>query len=202
SSWYAPRTRLSRGAGDLHACRFALVRRLQTLTAPVSSGKPRHARINAESAPVYRLSLVSLLLLHPAFSASAGEFQFKDGDRVALVGSTLIEREQKYGYWELALTTRHPNKTINFRNLGWSGDTVWGESRVGFDLDNPQKGFERLRDGVLAVKPTVIIVGYGTNESFAGEAGLPRVQKRVDKKLGAVAPTQARVGMLAPPALL
>jgi len=151
---------------------------------------------------VYRLSLVSLLLLHPAFSASAGEFQFKDGDRVALVGSTLIEREQKYGYWELALTTRHPNKTINFRNLGWSGDTVWGESRVGFDLDNPQKGFERLRDGVLAVKPTVIIVGYGTNESFAGEAELPRFKEGLNKLLDAFAPTKARIVMLSPPQLV
>jgi hypothetical protein len=131
-------------------------------------------------------------------SLPAGEIQFKDGDRVALVGSTLIEREQKYGYWELAITTRHPDKNIIFRNLGWSGDTVWGESRVGFDLDNPQKGFERLRDAVLAVKPTVIIVGYGTNESFAGEAGLPRFKEGLNKLLDAFAATNARVVLLAP----
>ena len=130
--------------------------------------------------------------------ARAGEFRFKDGDRVALVGNTLIEREQKYGYWELALTTRHPDKNITFRNLGWSGDTVWGESRVGFDLDNPKKGFERLRDAVLAVKPTVIIVGYGTNESFAGEAGLPRFKEGLNKLLDAFAPAKARVVLLAP----
>src|SRR5262249_8046419 len=83
-----------------------------------------------------RLCVSLFLLLVSPFPARAGEFQFKDGDRVALVGSTLIEREQKYGYWELALTTRHPDKNITFRNLGWSGDTVWGASRVGFDLDN------------------------------------------------------------------
>jgi lysophospholipase L1-like esterase len=147
---------------------------------------------------VYRCFLCLLLIL-PLFSpAHAGEFQFKDGDRVALVGSTLIEREQEYGYWELALTTRHAEKNITFRNLGWSGDTVWGESRVAFDLDNPQKGFERLRDAVLAVKPTVIVVGYGTNESFAGEVGLPRFREGLNKLLDAFAPTKARIVLLAP----
>jgi hypothetical protein len=147
---------------------------------------------------VYRFYLPILVFLIWNSSLPAGEFQFKDGDRVALVGSTLIEREQKYGYWELAITTRHHDKNIIFRNLGWSGDTVWGESRVGFDLDNPQKGFERLRDAVLAVKPTVIIVGYGTNESFAGEAGLPRFKEGMNKLLDAVAPTKARIILLAP----
>jgi lysophospholipase L1-like esterase len=139
-----------------------------------------------------------LVFLALAVPLPAGEFQFKDGDRVALVGSTLIEREQKYGYWELAITTRHPDKNIIFRNLGWSGDTVWGEARVGFDLDNPQKGFERLRDAVLAVKPTVIIVGYGTNESFAGEAGLPRFKEGLNKLLDAFVPIKARIVLLAP----
>src|SRR5262249_28982177 len=90
----------------------------------------------------------------------------------------------------------HPDKNITFRNLGWSGDTVWGESRVGFDLDNPQRGFERLRDAVLAVKPTVIIVGYGTNESFAGEAGLARFKEGLNKLLDAFAPMKARVVLL------
>lgn len=147
---------------------------------------------------MHRFTFSSLTFLAVAATLPAGEFQFKDGDRVALVGSTLIEREQEYGYWELALTTRHPGKKITFRNLGWSGDTVWGESRVGFDLDNPQKGFERLRDAVLAVKPTVIIVGYGTNESFAGETGLPRFKEGLNKLLNAFAPTKARIVLLAP----
>jgi hypothetical protein len=159
----------------------------------------RRAGIEIRSRTVCRCLLLAVVLFTVALQARAGEFQFKDGDRIALVGSTLIEREQKYGYWELALTTRHPNKNITFRNLGWSGDTVWGESRVGFDLDNPQKGFERLVNAVLAVKPTVIIVGYGTNESFAGEAGLPRFKEGLNKLLDAFVPTKARIAMLAPP---
>jgi lysophospholipase L1-like esterase len=161
-------------------------------------GTSMHRGTCARTSVVNRhLLLLSLLLLAP-LSARSAEFQFKDGDRAVLVGSTLIEREQKYGYWELALTTRHPDKNLTFRNVGWSGDTVWGEARVGFDLDNPRKGFERLRDAVLEQKPTVIIVGYGTNESFAGEAGLPRFREGLNALLDSFAPMKARIVLLAP----
>ena len=37
-------------------------------------------------------------------------FVFKDGDRVVFLGGTLVEREQKYGYWELALTGLNKDK--------------------------------------------------------------------------------------------
>ncbi len=57
-------------------------------------------------------------------------FEWKDGDRVVLIGDTLIERDQKYGYLETILTAANPDKTITFRNLGWSGDTVRGLSRA------------------------------------------------------------------------
>ena len=42
-----------------------------------------------------------------------------DGDRVVLVGNTLIEREQRYGWWEAALVSAFPGKKVQFRNLGW-----------------------------------------------------------------------------------
>jgi lysophospholipase L1-like esterase len=142
--------------------------------------------------PSFFLALVSSTL------AATPRFSLMDSDRVVLVGSTLIEREQRYGYWETVLTQRYPDRNITFRNLGWSGDTVWGEARIGFDLDNPKVGFERLRDHVLALKPTVIIVGYGTNESFAGPVGLPHFRDGLGQLLDSFAPTKARIVLLAP----
>src|SRR4051812_35120722 len=71
-------------------------------------------------------------------------FDFKDGDVVALIGDTLIEREQTYGYFETELTESFPRKNIIFRNLGWSADTPLGESRASFDP--PEKGFDRLKE--------------------------------------------------------
>jgi lysophospholipase L1-like esterase len=126
----------------------------------------------------------------------AADFQFRDGDRVVLIGSTLIEREQRYGYWEAAITAANPDKNITFRNLGWSGDTVWGEARA--DFGSVADGYKHLIDHVKAEKPTVIIVGYGTNESFAGPAGLQKFKEQLAKLLDDLAPTKARLVMLAP----
>jgi hypothetical protein len=143
---------------------------------------------------------MSPLLLSAALAAlPAAEppLQLKDGDRVVLVGGTLIEREQVYGYWEAALTARHPDKNITFRNLGWSGDTVWGESRGSFG--GPAEGLKKLKEGVRGLKPTVLIVAYGGNESFAGKDGLPRFEKGLNDLLDALTPPDCRVVLLGPP---
>lgn len=139
------------------------------------------------------LSLAAGLFFSPA---SADEFKLVDGDRVVLVGNTLLEREQRNGYWETALTSRYPQANVTFRNLGWSGDSVFGEARASFD--SVSKGFERLRDHTLALKPTVILVGYGLNESFQGEPGLQRFTDGLNKLLDTLAPAKARIVLLSP----
>ncbi len=126
----------------------------------------------------------------------APPFQFQDGDRVVLIGSALVEREQYDGYWETALTSRHPDRRIIFRNLGWSGDTVGGDARAGFDT--PAQGYQRLLDQVRTLHPTVLVVGYGANESFAGAAGLPAFRARLAQLLDAVSPLKARLVILSP----
>jgi lysophospholipase L1-like esterase len=115
---------------------------------------------------------------------------------VVLIGNTLIEREQRYGYWETALASRYPDRNIVFRNLGWSGDTVFGEAQAGFGT--AADGFRHLKEHVEALKPTVIIVGYGANEAFAGEAGLPRFRAGLGTLLDALTPTKARIVLLSP----
>lgn len=97
---------------------------------------------------------------------------FRDGDRVVLLGNTLIEREQEYGHWEARLILANRDKTLQFRNLGWSGDTVWAESRGMFDP--PRQGYQRMLELVRELKPTVLIFGYGGVEAFSGERGLPQ----------------------------
>ena len=125
-------------------------------------------------------------------------FDLKDGDRIVWIGGTLVEREQRYGYWETALLAANPGKKITFRNLGWSGDTVWGESRGRFDFANADKCFHQLVDLTLELKPTVIFISYGTNESFAGKEGLPRFEKGLEKLLDALEPAKARIVLLSP----
>ena len=136
----------------------------------------------------------ALLLLQP--SAAPSPLDFAEGDRVVLIGSTLIEREQASGYWELALTLRNREKTVTFRNLGWSGDTVWGESRGSFD--GPAKGYAKLIELTKELKPTVILICYGQNESYAGAKGVEAFAAQYEKLLKDLASTKARFVLLTP----
>jgi lysophospholipase L1-like esterase len=137
--------------------------------------------------------LVSLIVAQPP---SPKPFEFKDGDRIVWIGNTLVEREQRYGYWESALLAANKDKKITFRNLGWSGDTVFGDARAGFD--DAAKGFERLVSLTLELKPTVIFVSYGTNEAFEGKEGLGKFEKGLEKLLDALAPAKARIVLFTP----
>jgi hypothetical protein len=103
-------------------------------------------------------ALVALAFVQPS---PHKPFEFKDGDRIVWIGNTFVEREQRYGYWETAVLAANKDKKITFRNLGWSGDTVFGDARAAFD--NAAKGFERLVSLTLELKPTVIFVSYGSN---------------------------------------
>jgi lysophospholipase L1-like esterase len=144
----------------------------------------------------FPLALLGGLAVLTPVARAADALEFVDGDRVVLVGNTLIERAQRHGYWETALTRRWPDRNITFRNLGWSGDTVFGEARAGFGT--AADGFRDLREHVLALKPTVILLGYGANEAFAGETGLPRFVAGLNTLLDALAPAKARIVLLAP----
>ncbi len=131
-------------------------------------------------------------------SASAVEpFELKDGDRVVLLGGTFIEREGNHGYIETALTTTWPDRKIVFRNLGWSGDTVWADSRGIFDP--PAEGYKRMIALVAELKPTVIFLAYGANESFAGEPGLAPFIKQYEKLCDDLKSTNARLVFVTPP---
>ena len=144
-------------------------------------------------------SLVLVLAAQiPPTAAPTGPspFDFADGDRVVFLGGTLIEREQASGYWELALTLRNKDKAVTFRNLGWSGDTVWGESRGSFD--GPAKGYAKLLELTKELKPTVVVMCYGQNESYAGEQGLKAFAVQYEKLLKDLAPTKARFVLMCP----
>jgi lysophospholipase L1-like esterase len=96
-----------------------------------------------------------------------GGFRFNNGDVVVWVGNTFVERAQRFGYVETLLELeagRQGAKQVVFRNLGWSGDTVWCEARSYFGP--PQEGFERLQKGIGEIKPTVIFSCYGGAEAM------------------------------------
>jgi lysophospholipase L1-like esterase len=129
-------------------------------------------------------------------SAADAPFEFKEGDRVVLLGGAFIERLQTHGHLEAAITEGMADKGLTFRNLGWSGDTVWGDSRGVFG--GRAEGFKRLIDDVRLCKPTLLVICYGENEAYGGEAGLADFRTGLNQLLDALKPTGARVLLLGP----
>ncbi len=145
------------------------------------------------------LGWMSLLVLSASTlmaADAAPAFELKDGDRVVTLGGTFIEREGQFGFIESVFTLAVPDRKVTFRNLGWSGDTIWAESRGIFDP--AQVGYGRMLELVQELKPTLIVFGYGQNESFAGDAGLDPFVKQFEKLCEDVKPTGARLAFLTP----
>ncbi|MFH1300911.1 MAG: SGNH/GDSL hydrolase family protein [Planctomycetota bacterium] len=146
-----------------------------------------------------RLTLFLLLFVFcPLQYASADPpaFELKSGDRIIFLGNTLIERAQKFGSWESVFLRSFPEAKLSFRNLGWSADTVWAESRGIFDP--PAAGYERMLTQIKDLKPNVILLGYGGNEAFAGQQGLAAFQKQLDQLLADLKPTGAKIIIVSP----
>ncbi len=110
--------------------------------------------------------LVAIISIHRVEAV-----EFHDNDTVVFLGNTVIERSQNYGHWETALTLASGKQNLKFRNLAWSGDTVFGHARSYFGP--PQEGFDRLKADLTELKPNVVIVCYGAVAAFDGEKGLP-----------------------------
>lgn len=140
---------------------------------------------------------IALICFFAAFPLSA--LELKDGDRLVFVGNTFIEREMRDGWIETLLTASMPEKEITFRNLGWSGDTVFGDARSYFGP--PAEGLDRLSKHLEETKPTVILACYGAVASFDGEAGLANFIDGYGKWIDRVrsASGGARLVLMSPP---
>jgi lysophospholipase L1-like esterase len=130
------------------------------------------------------------------FPSTSQFFELKDNDRVVFLGNSLFENEFQYGYLELALTTRWPGHNVTFRNLGWTGDNVWGEARSTFT--NPPTPYEHLMQQITKAQPTVVFVAYGGVEAQEGEAGLPRFRDGLSKLLDKIDSLGAKSILLSP----
>ena len=133
-------------------------------------------------------AFLALFITASAFAAApAKPFELRDGDRVVFLGDTLMEREKDYGYIELMMTLRFPDRNVTFRNLGWSADTPVGISRVSFDWTKGEgEMFRQLMEQVKQVQPTVVVLGYGMASSFDGAAGLEKFTADYNKLIDGI----------------
>jgi hypothetical protein len=91
------------------------------------------------------------------------------GDRIALIGNTLLDRAQDFGYFEALLHQRFPEHEFVIRNLAWSADTP--------DLQPRPANFADTEQHLTHERVDVIFAAFGFNESFAGAAGIPKFRQ-------------------------
>ena len=77
------------------------------------------------------------------------------------MGGGLIERARLSGYLDATLSKAAGPKVsgLKFRNLGWSGDTVFNDARSYFG--KPKEGRDRLARIISEWKPHVVFLNYG-----------------------------------------
>lgn len=90
--------------------------------------------------------------------------KFTKGDRIALVGNTLLDRSRLFGYWESMIQQGFPDHRLVVRHLAWSADTS--------KLQPRPANFADLEQHLAHEKVDVILAAFGFNESFQGIDGL------------------------------
>lgn len=101
--------------------------------------------------------------------AAAQRLSLEPGEKIVIIGNTLAERMQDYGYWETLLHSRFPQHHLVVRNLGWSADELTLRPR--------SKDFQDHGHTLASEKPDVVLAFFGFNESFAGPKGLEKFEK-------------------------
>lgn len=135
-----------------------------------------------------------LFLTNAAMAAQGDQPLIQAGDRVVFVGSGWVERMQHHPWLETMLTLQVPGAT--FRNIGWSGDTVFGDARAVFGAR--ADGYQRLMRDLDMAAPKVIMLCYGENEAFGNEAERAEFIAGYHKLLDDIKKHNARVILVIP----
>jgi len=146
-----------------------------------------------------------LLLWTTSTVALAGDLELKKGDHICIIGNTIAERMQHYGWLEARIQSRFAGQELVFRNLGYSGDEIDGWQNPNHRMRSMSFGSQdewlsgnapcpqptklsprdsgKVRENrfeLTNTKADVIFAFYGYNESFAGEAGLAKFKADAD----------------------
>jgi len=121
--------------------------------------------------------MLALMLPAIVFAANDVPLPLRKGDHVTLIGNTLPDRMQHDGWLETLIQLQHPGLELVFRNLAFPGDEV--------DTRPRSDSFGTPDEWLTKTETDIVFAFFGYNESFAGEAGLPKFRERLLKFINA-----------------
>tara|TARA_B100001093_G_scaffold475196_2_gene500586 strand:+ start:9489 stop:12764 length:3276 start_codon:yes stop_codon:yes gene_type:complete len=95
----------------------------------------------------------------------------EQGDRIAFVGNTLLDRGGQFGFFESMLYQSFPELDLRIRNFSWSADEV--------DLQPRPDNFATVSQHLAHEKIDIIFAAFGFNESFGGAAKVEEFKNRL-----------------------
>ncbi|HVR86793.1 MAG TPA: SGNH/GDSL hydrolase family protein, partial [Planctomycetota bacterium] len=128
-----------------------------------------------------QLRLLAIALGGFWLSATAGAapaqeappLKLEKGDHISFIGNTLADRMQHVGWLETLLQSRFPHHELVIRDLGFSADELTVRLRSA-NFGSPEQWLTNTRTDV-------VFAFFGYNESFGGEAGLPKFKDDLAK---------------------
>lgn len=124
---------------------------------------------------VFTVLCAALTFLASARGGEPEKITFSKGDHVTIMGSGVADRLQHDGWLETLIQKAFPQNELVIRNIAYAADEIVPRERTETGMPRDQ-WLEHL-------KTDVILAFYGFNESFAGEAGLPKFKEDLDKFL-------------------
>lgn len=131
--------------------------------------KPPSCPKRAKSMNRYIFVIATLV---SASIAHAAPLELKRGGRICIIGNTMADRMQHFGWLETLIHAHFADANLVFRNLGFSGDEI--------DIRLRSQDFGTPDQWLTRCQADLVFAFFGYNESWAGEAGLPAFRQKLE----------------------
>ncbi len=124
-----------------------------------------------------------------SLEAAALKWEPQKGETIVVLGNTFAERMMSSSYFEAALHAQYPNHNLRVRSMAWSADEISLQPRpylfgdLKDKLSLPKENVDPKEVWFNGVGADALILCFGMNESFQGEAGLAKFRTDLDAYL-------------------
>lgn len=132
--------------------------------------------MNPKLNPVRVYGVLGILATMALGSFGQAQVPLQKDDTILFYGDSLVERLIEHGELEAQLHLAHPDKNLRLRSLAWTGD------EVGYRL-RPDGFAEHLKMLLAKWPANLVVIGFGMNDSFAGQRGLAEFQRQFETYL-------------------